>query len=132
MYLTSLGIELGQLRRRARKRYPASDQHADKLHELRISLKHLRYGIEFLQPLLPIKASTRFVKDMAEVLEALGTLNDEAFALGRLKDWAGKDPELASGAAFVAGWHAPKMARLRKSVRSRIEAILWGKTPWKR
>ena len=126
-------LQLTQLRKRARKRFTtAADLHADKLHELRVSLKRLRYGIEFLLPLLPEKATVRFANEIAEIQETLGYLNDESVARSRLKAWAGKDPELRSGAAFVAGWHAPKIARLRKSVLPALEPILWGKTPWRR
>lgn len=127
-------LQLTQLRKRARKRYAAAatDLHADKLHELRVSLKRLRYAIEFLLPLLPEKATVRFANDLAEAQEILGYLNDETVARNRLKAWAGKDPELRSGAAFVAGWHAPRIARLRKSVLPSLEDILWGKAPWRR
>ena len=126
-------LQLTQLRKRARKRYSAAaDLHPDKLHELRVSLKRLRYGIEFLLPLLPEKATVRFANEIAEVQETLGYLNDEAVARSRLKAWAGKDPELRSGAAFVAGWHAPRVARLRKNVLPALEPILWGKAPWRR
>ena len=126
-------LQLTQLHKRARKRYSAAaDLHPDKLHELRVSLKRLRYGIEFLLPLLPEKATVRFANEIAEIQETLGYLNDEAVARSRLKAWAGKDPELRSGAAFVAGWHAPRVARLRKNVLTALEPILWGKTPWRR
>ena len=126
-------LQLTQLRKRARKRFTAAgDLHAEKLHELRVSLKRLRYGIEFLLPLLPEKSTVRFANEIAEIQETLGYLNDESVARSRLKAWAGKDPELRSGAAFVAGWHAPKIARLRKSVLPALEPILWGKTPWRR
>lgn len=127
-------LQLSQLRKRARKRFSAAadDLHSDKLHELRVSLKRLRYGIEFLLPLLPEKATVRFANDIADIQETLGYLNDEAVARSRLKTWAGKDPELRSGAAFVAGWHAPRVARLRKGVLPALEPILWGKAPWRR
>ncbi len=126
-------LQLTQLRKRARRRYAsAADLHPEKLHELRVSLKRLRYGIEFLLPLLPEKATVRFANEIAEIQETLGYINDEAVARSRLKAWAGKDPELRSGAAFVAGWHAPKIARLRKGVLPALEPILWGKTPWRR
>ncbi|MBS0345014.1 MAG: CHAD domain-containing protein [Proteobacteria bacterium] len=126
-------LQLSQLRKRARKRHAAAAElHPEKLHELRVSLKRLRYAIEFLLPLLPEKATVRYANDIAEVQETLGYLNDEAVARSRLKGWAGKDPELRSGAAFVAGWHAPRIARLRKSVLASLEPILWGKAPWRR
>lgn len=126
-------LQLTQLRKRARKRYTAAaDLHPDKLHELRVSLKRLRYAIEFLLPLLPEKATVRYANELAEIQDTLGYINDEAVARGRLKAWAGKDPELRSGAAFVAGWHAPKIARLRRSILPALEPILWGKSPWRR
>lgn len=126
-------LQLTQLRKRARKRYSAAaDLHPDRLHALRVALKRLRYGVEFLLPLLPEKATVRFVNDIADAQETLGYLNDECVARVRLKSWAGKDPELRSGAAFVAGWHAPKIARLRKSVLPALEPILWGKAPWRK
>ena len=120
--------------KRARKRHTAAaaDLHPDKLHELRVALKRLRYGIEFLLPLLPQKATVRYANALADAQETLGYLNDEAVARRRLRDWAGKDPELRSAAAFVAGWHAPRIARLRRSVLPGLEDILWGKAPWSR
>ncbi len=126
-------LQLSQLRKRARKRFvAAADLHPEKLHELRVALKRLRYGIEFLLPLLPEKATVRFANEIAEVQETLGYLNDEIVARNRLKAWAGKDPELRSGAAFVAGWHAPRIDRVRKSVLPSLESVLWGKAPWRR
>ena len=126
-------LQLSQLRKRARKRYSAAgDLQAEKLHELRVALKRLRYGIEFLLPLLPQKATVRYANALADAQETLGYLNDEAVARRRLRDWAGKDPELRSAAAFVAGWHAPRIARLRRNVLPGLEGILWGKAPWSR
>ena len=126
-------LQLSQLRKRARKRYSAAgDLQAEKLHELRVALKRLRYGIEFLLPLLPQKATVRYANALADAQETLGYLNDEAVARTRLKAWAGKDPELRSGAAFVAGWHAPRIARLRRNILPALEPILWGKAPWRR
>ena len=126
-------LQLTQLRKRARKRYAAAaDLHPDKLHELRVSLKRLRYAIEFLLPLLPEKATVRYANELAEIQDTLGYINDEAVARSRLKAWAGKDPELRSGAAFVAGWHAPRIARLRRNILPTLEPVLWGKSPWRR
>ncbi|MDD3354918.1 CYTH and CHAD domain-containing protein [Zoogloea sp.] len=126
-------LQLTQLRKKARKRFAAAAElHPEQLHELRVSLKRLRYGIEFLLPLLPEKATVRYANELADIQETLGYINDEVVARSRLKAWAGKDPELRGGAAFVAGWHAPKIARLRKSVLPALEPILWGKAPWTR
>ena len=42
------------------------------------------------------------------------------------------DETTLGGAAFVAGWHAPKIARLRRNILPALEPILWGKSPWRR
>lgn len=125
-------LQLKALRKKARKRHAAATGlEAERLHALRVSLKRLRYGLEFLLPLIPEKPSVRYLKTLAEHQDGLGWLNDEAQARAQLRAWAGEDPELRSGAAFVAGWHAPHMARLQRDILGQVAEDLWSKAPWR-
>jgi triphosphatase len=47
-------------------------------HEVRLALKELRYGVEFLGNLFPGKAAKRYGKAAAALQDMLGRLNDQA------------------------------------------------------
>lgn len=63
------------------KKIQAVAAHADKLtvperHELRIAVKKLRYGLEFLSPVLPDKRTQRASAALKRLQDSLGHLND--------------------------------------------------------
>ncbi|MBC7778515.1 MAG: CHAD domain-containing protein, partial [Proteobacteria bacterium] len=72
-------------------------------HELRIAIKKLRYAAEFFSSLYPNKASAPYLDAMAELQQALGTLNDIATGerLAEERFVGVLDP--AAG-ALLAGW----------------------------
>ena len=47
-----------------------------KLHNLRIAIKKLRYGLEFFDGVLPEKRSSRAARDLKALQDALGYVND--------------------------------------------------------
>jgi inorganic triphosphatase YgiF len=73
---------------------------ADARHRLRKRLKRLRYGMEFLLPLLPKKARRRQLRAIGAALAALGELNDLEVALGVCRTLTGVQPQ----AWFAVGW----------------------------
>jgi len=74
-------------------------------HELRIAIKKLRYAAEFFAALYPNRASAPYLEVMAELQQALGTLNDivtgEQLAATDFSQTL--DP---AGVALLAGWRA--------------------------
>jgi len=88
-----------------------SERPVEELHALRIELKKLRYGVEFLMGLYPRRAGVRYVKRLAALQDGLGHLNDVATArrlLGETLEWMGPEagPAHQAAAGFVAGWTA--------------------------
>lgn len=125
-------LQLDRLRKRARRRHEASATLIPtRLHALRIAMKQLRYGLEFLGGLWPRRQVERYLLQLTEAQTTLGFLNDLDIARGRLEAWAGQDGALRAAAAFIIGWHAPHYAQLRRRVLQETEPLLWGPTPWK-
>ena len=125
-------MQLDRLRKRARKRWQAAAEgEPEGLHDLRISMKRVRYGVEFFAPLCPPRAHARYAKALAGVQESLGFINDLDVGAQRLAGWAGKDANLQAAAAFVMGWHGPASQRVRQQVLPATAKLLWGAPPWK-
>lgn len=90
-------------------------------HELRISLKKLRYAADFFRSLYEGKAQRRFVEELATLQEHLGHLQDVATVdklvgeLGRAA--AGMNaPDWRLGAGLVTGWHARGLHDLEEKI----------------
>lgn len=125
-------LQLGALRKRARKRFASADiLDPEQLHALRVSLKHLRYGLEFFRPLFDGKPVKHYLSAVRQAQTDLGYLNDAANARTLMLDWADTRPALGGPAHFVIGWHAGHYARTRRRVLLEIETLLSGKTPWR-
>ncbi|MFV3131839.1 CHAD domain-containing protein [Niveispirillum sp. KHB5.9] len=80
-------------------------------HELRISLKKLRYAADFFRSLYEGKALRRFLEDMSAFQDRLGHLQDVATVdklVAELEGTAGAalPADWRLGAGLVAGWHA--------------------------
>lgn len=125
-------LQLARLRKKIRRRHTAArDLVPAKLHELRIVLKELRYGIEFFAPLMRERSTRRYIKALAEAQNALGFVNDLDVARGRLAAWAGDEPQLSAAAGFACGWHGPRYARMCRRAIADLEPLLWETAPWK-
>jgi len=82
-------------------------------HELRLSLKKLRYAAEFFASAFPQRESERYVKRLAKLQDGLGYLNDQAVAqplMERIeRRIAAASADLAGDARYVSGlvrgWH---------------------------
>lgn len=125
-------LQLSRLRKKIRRKHTAaSDLVPTKLHELRIVLKELRYGIEFFAPLMPQRVTQRYIKALAAAQNALGFVNDLDVARVRLSGWAGDDPQLRAAAGFACGWHGPRYARMCRRAIADLKPLLWEAAPWK-
>jgi len=66
-----------QLARKARRQVRSiGGTNSNNWHDLRITLKYLRYALEFLASLLPHKRLNTYLATLIPVLEKLGQLND--------------------------------------------------------
>ncbi len=83
-------------------------------HDLRITLKKLRYAVEFFAPLFEKKAAKPFLGHLKALQEDLGHMNDVAVAeilLDKLLAKSGKQG-ISGAAGMVIGWHARGIAAL--------------------
>ena len=88
-------------------------QTATERHGLRIAAKKLRYAAEFFQSLYPDKAIRAYLKNLSELQEILGHLNDVANIPRLIAKAVGDDAKLAILSGYVMGWH---LHRLRNSI----------------
>jgi triphosphatase len=104
---------LDRLYKRVRRRgenlteLPAAER-----HELRVALKKLRYGAEFLRPYFRDERGARaFNREAANLQEVLGALNDVAEAGGVLKTLKAETSiETARSAGLILGWYGHNAA----------------------
>ena len=90
-------------------------------HEVRLALKKLRYGVEFLGGLFPGKAAKRYAKAAAALQDELGLLNDQVEARDLLEGLASRAPaepagerlQLERGIGFIQGWQAESLVSRR-------------------
>ncbi len=90
-------------------------------HQVRLALKKLRYGVEFLGELFPGKVAKRYGKAAATLQDVLGRLNDQAetrHLLAMLVERAPAEPvaerqALERGVGFVLGWQSQGLAEAR-------------------
>jgi len=103
---------------------------AEDRHRLRIALKKLRYGAEFLGSLWPETEVKKLTVACADLQDRLGHLNDVAVATRLARELlagAGEDPRapsagLALGA--VIGWHARAGRRVLRQAGALLDELL--------
>jgi CHAD domain-containing protein len=94
---------------------------APDLHDIRKRAKQLRYATEFFAPLFAEKAVRKYLPKLADLQEALGTINDLDVAAGLMRQLeGGADRAFASG--VVQGFGAARAARAS----ARVERV-WEK-----
>jgi triphosphatase len=79
-------------------------------HQMRKSLKTLRYAVEFFQPIYPSKAGRCFLRELKGLQEIFGYLNDVAMAkkLMDLSSNRAADGDLQRAVGYVLGWHTAR------------------------
>lgn len=101
-------------------------------HDLRLTLKKLRYALEFFVPLFEKKAAKAFLKPLKTLQDDLGHMNDVAVAetlLARLLTKRGVQ-DLSSAAGLVIGWHMHGVAALEPSLVDNWNAFANQPTFW--
>ena len=87
------------------------------LHKLRKSLKKLRYGIEFLAPLLKEEDTKRYLHRCKALLKHLGALNDAVVAVKLAEQLGGeRQPELAPAVSALAEWTDDRRSKIRRDI----------------
>ncbi|HTT82506.1 MAG TPA: CHAD domain-containing protein [Rhizomicrobium sp.] len=112
------GRMLTHRRRQACKRAKGLDSLSDAgRHELRISLKKLRYTAEFFAPFFDRPRVQKFVSRLSRMQDVLGALNDVAVAREILESLVSTDgpggtghSDLSFAAGIVYGWHLERAA----------------------
>ena len=90
-------------------------------HRLRKRLKRLRYGLELVDGLLPVKETRHRLVALKHLQNALGRYNDMAVAQAVFTD-LGRDP----GVSFAAGWAAGQKEALLTAAEKAVAAWLDG------
>ncbi len=91
------------------------------LHELRITLKKLRYATEFFAALYDKGRTKPYIRALRRLQDDLGHLNDVAVAEVRLRGLTETGSSnsigtLATGAGLVLGWYAQALATVRPRI----------------
>jgi CHAD domain-containing protein len=107
-------------------------------HELRISLKKLRYTAEFFAPFFDRGRVQKFVRRLSRMQDILGALNDVAVAKKILEtlistddpDGRGADSEVSFVAGTVYGWHLERAAHTWEDAVSRWKKFAGTREFW--
>lgn len=93
------------------------------LHQLRIGIKRLRYGLEFLAPLMRPRQTSALLELLGNTQDTLGQLNDLANAGRLLMDCAGDDARLREAVTLIGGWHGPRHAKLMAGIPASLKQL---------
>lgn len=120
--------------RKMRKRgHQVTHLKPEELHNLRKSIKKLRYAAEFFGDLYDSGAG-RYVKRLSRLQDVLGHFNDVAVAQSLMRDIeraTARDSQAGAAisshvhhvSGLIAGWHAAHGATARKRLRKRWRAL---------
>jgi inorganic triphosphatase YgiF len=97
---------------------------AEQRHSVRIALKKLRYGTEFLSSLFPEDKVAAFLKQLKPLQEDLGYANDVETARGLVVEFGkGAAEELNGSAGMVIGWHLRVLAEGEDGLRRHMRRV---------
>ncbi len=102
-------------------------------HRLRLAVKKLRYGTDFLLPLCGEgKAVKRFRERLIELQEELGSYNDMATTASLMSGLGMETPDSRIAAAAIAGWQASAMMSTESRLRDAWRNFAKTKAPWEK
>jgi inorganic triphosphatase YgiF len=99
---------------------------AEKRHDMRKTLKQLRYLAEFCGSLFPAKEVRRFIKELKSLQDAMGYVNDAATAhrLSAIcQERCGESREARQATGYVLGWHDAQAAHMWTAAAARWRAL---------
>jgi triphosphatase len=100
-------------------------------HRLRLAVKKLRYGTDFLLPLCGEgKSVKRFRDRLIGLQEELGSYNDMATTASLLSGLGVESPNSGTAAAAIAGWQAHGMVSAEGRLRDAWRNFTKAKVPW--
>ena len=100
-------------------------------HRLRLAVKKLRYGTDFLLPLCGEgKAVKRFRERLIELQEELGSYNDMATTTALMSGLGMETPDSRIAAAAIAGWQASALVSVESRLRETWRNFAKTKVPW--
>jgi len=107
-------------------------------HEVRLALKKLRYGVEFVGGLFPGKAAKRYAKAAAALQDVLGRLNDQAETrrlLLAIRPETGGQPslgrlDLERGIGLIVGYQARGLETERRAAAAAWDDFVEQKPFW--
>ena len=103
----------------------------DRLHQLRISAKKLRYVTEFFAELYPRKKVRRFLRPLANLQEVLGAFNDTCVAQQMVSKAAeGVRPLDPQARGMALGWIAAGQAQVVPRIEASARAPLKAASFW--
>ena len=97
-------------------------------HQARKRLKRLRYSIEFVAPLFPPKATSRYLVVVRKAQDAIGLLHDVTVADVLFRELVSRDPR----AWFAIGWLAARRAELLPAAADALAALAAEPPCWRR
>jgi len=105
---------------------------AEDRHRVRITVKKLRYGLEFFEGLYSAKRARRFVDSLRAFQDTLGELNDIAVARRTAAGLAiaAPAPQVGFAAGLVAGLRAAGEAGALDRAATQYRALKVVKRPW--
>ena len=102
-------------------------------HRLRLAVKKLRYGTDFLLPLCGEgKAVKRFRDRLIELQEELGSYNDMATTASLMSGLDVESPDSRVAAAAIAGWQASALGGVEQRLRDTWRDFAKAKAPWEK
>lgn len=105
---------IAELHKRAAKRLSklTKNPNPENAHLYRIALKHLRYTCEFFSPLFGNSAMLEYARELAELQDSLGFINDFYVAMEKLKDWSKRGLIDIAVRQTVDEWHGTHIKEL--------------------
>ena len=104
---------------------------AEDRHAIRIDAKRLRYAVEFFGSLFETEASRRYLRQLMQAQDALGTLNDAFVALRLLDPLLAAQPGAGGFASFARGWLAATEADSLAAASSTLKRLAGTERFWK-
>jgi inorganic triphosphatase YgiF len=95
-------------------------------HRLRVTLKRLRYAIEFFAPLFPGQRMQRYHLAATRLQDLLGQMNDLVVAMQFTKEALP-----ARKAEFIGHWLEEKSSLLQQELKRSLSDFLKQEAPWK-